>query len=116
MRNRKLFLLNEKAKTAFDELSAYLQHLDKREAESSYSHARMLFEEGWRLDKSTATGTQFVLWMSSGEDQVASVNSDEPDPIFNALQLTAGQESNETLDYLAELTFELGDNGASVLE
>lgn len=116
MRNKKLFLLNHAAKTAFDELSAYLEHLDKREGESSYSHARMLFDEGWRLDKSTMLGIQFALWMASGEDRVANVTSTEIQPVLDALQLTAGEESNETIEYLAELTFELGDQGTSISE
>lgn len=63
MRNQKLLNLQQIAEKANADLFAYLNHLNKRETDPSYVHARMLFEEGFRLG--TVANKSYGLWTTN---------------------------------------------------
>lgn len=120
MRNRKLFNLKSAAEKAFGELTTYLGHLDKRETDPSYVHARMLFDEGWRMSM-TLPQTHlphdeqhlpFRLWMSADEAEgdvspvvLKSVNRNDA-TFLKALQLSSVPSTVEILTFLMEITEE----------
>jgi hypothetical protein len=88
MRNKKLHNLQEQAESASKALYAYLTYLDARETDPSYVHARMLFEEDWRLGIANIMTSEepgnknvWVLWYDGNEENPpeyfsAETNSD----------------------------------------
>jgi hypothetical protein len=118
MRNKKLHHLTEQARKASDELTTYLTHLDARETDASYVHARMLFDEGWRLrDHGHRTpederGHRIVLWLDGGDEDESPASHAADDlhdhELHQALQLSPSESSTGVLRFLIELTDEVG--------
>lgn len=126
MRNKILLQLTEAHQQASAALTDYLRHLDARETDASYVHARMLFEEGWRYfhdpkaavemdkaqggERSYGNTTVHCLWMASDGESHARKDAGEIEPILQALQLSSNESSVTILTFLAELTSEVGDS------
>lgn len=121
MRNKKLHRLTEQARKASEELTTYLTLLDARETDANYVHARMLFEEGWRLhdhghrSNEHAHRMRYMLWMDAGDAADApparSYAEDlpphgDPTEVLKALQLTQGDIG--VVNFLLEITLEVG--------
>lgn len=117
MRNKKLHKLQSDAEKAFGELSAYLKHLDARETDASYVHARMLFDENWRLkDRGTSdtrVGSRYVLWIyqedADEQNPLGMTAFDElsDGKVLKVLQLSKVPSTVEVLNFLIEITEEV---------
>jgi hypothetical protein len=111
MRNKKLLTLQLAAEKSFGELTAYLHHIDKREKDANYVHARMLFDEGWRI--LIYTDAPAKLWMDTEDGEESPVSFEAADMVDNsnilaALQMTEIDSSTLILQFLNELTVEEG--------
>lgn len=124
MRNKKLLHLTEQARKASDELTTYLTHLDARETDASYVHARMMFDEGWRMRATGVTAgmarefgiplntPKYTLWMDAaeGEQSPAAFGAEQINDteVLDAMQLANIESSTAVLKFLIELTDEVG--------
>ncbi len=118
MRNRKLLYLTDAAQKAHDSLTEYLRHLDARETDPNYVHARMLFDEGWRyyfdIDAGAASpdDKSCTLWMTTDEESPSPVRIETDEisdtEVLKALNLNPSDETTAVLRFLEEMTQEIG--------
>lgn len=131
MRNKKLLQLQGEDERASKALHAYLNHLNARETDPSYVHARMLYEEGWRyrtFDQQTSEEpgyvASYVLWYDANEDSPPEYVNALAEKLSMAVQKELGLAGDDPeviesdpapsigniIDYLVELTEEVGES------
>lgn len=110
MKNRKMQKLQEAAEKSFTELTNYIRHLDSREKDPDFVHAKMLFDEGWRLAvvKPVDLNSIRVTYVLLGNGKLVQGKFDSKD-FLEALQLSEGKTSSQVLSFLLTLTEEFGE-------